>query len=714
MPHPDPSDLSTLRLLELEGAIDGVLCSVAKVSTVKESQKVEARMRKVITAAWQSVANETLISSIRALRKGPYTQKRIGSFLKRFGLKLKDPLTQEQVAFVERRVSEIYRIAKKIGAKEAKFKPVFDLIDKRAVKAINRQQMFWVGDFYSDKLSRRIRGVSEDVLLRQGLAHGEAGDVLHKALRQEFGLVEAAQSPTTFAPNIPARYAGRSELYMRQVTSTAAHQARTFGRLTAYGQGGIRRFRLTNPLDDRTGKVCNQIANQIITVPAATAQMNNILAAKTPKEVKAAAPWLSEKQLLGVLGGAKAGSAEATRRLEAAAAQGDATMIPPFHGLCLLADTPVVTEAGLVPVQKVRIGDRVLTHKGRFRRVVDSFKHQVTGTFMEIVVQSVKIGITSNHPVLEADNESFIPAGKLKPGSWVKAASKPLQDLQYQDVRGSLKSSCAMLFEEMPICCQRALERQKEVSNNRACIAYLLAMWRTICEESQQAYRQQQGTVLQQEMQNRISGSIYCADLYCLWCGLLCVALQNRAADLLFCLPQYFDAHWQKKIRTDKAEAVWQKQPYVCQKSDSEEVDRSAYRAQWYCKGEGSARSRGCQTDRQPWITDAIRAKEILSLVGSYLCPRFLYSGTRSLDRSRGWLEATKEKVPAAFQSVDREFLGCIGLQGYNIGSYPVEYVTRYQVTQLPVFNLEVEDDHTYVAGGVVVHNCRTEMVVVS
>lgn len=330
----DLSSLSTLQLLELETAVDGVLCIVVKASTVKESAKVEAKMRTVITASWQAAADEVLVSSIKLLRKGPYTQKRINTFLKRFGIKLKDPLTKKQIAFVERRVDEIYKIAKKIGAKEAKFKPVFDLIDKRAVKAINRQQVFWVGDFYSDKLSKRIAGVSEDVLLKQGLSHGEAADTLGRALKQELGLVEAAQTPTKFAPQIPARYAGRSELYLRQVASTAAHQARTFGRLTAYRQGGIKRFRLTNPLDDRTGRVCRQMVGQIITVPVATNQMNNILAARTPKEVKAAAPWLTEKQIVGVLGGARAGSVEATRRLETAGAQGDATLIPPFHGEC--------------------------------------------------------------------------------------------------------------------------------------------------------------------------------------------------------------------------------------------------------------------------------------------------------------------------------------------------------------------------------------------
>jgi hypothetical protein len=326
----DLSSLSTLQLLELEGSVDGVLCVVAKVSTVKESAKVEERMRKVITAAWQGVASKTLTSALSTLRKGPYTQKRINAFLAKFGLKLKDPLTREQIIFIEKRVDEIYRIAKRIGAKEAKFKPVFDLVDRRAVRAINKQQVFWVGDFYSDKLSARIQAVSNDVLLNQGLSHGEAAEELGKALRQELGLVEGVTDATKYAPKLPARYAGKSELYLRQVASTAAHQARTFGRLTAYQQGGIKRMRITNPNDDRTGRVCRAMVGQIITVAAGVNQMNQILSAKTPKAVKAVAPWLTGKQVEGIIGGAKVGSPAATRSLESS----DATLIPPYHSLC--------------------------------------------------------------------------------------------------------------------------------------------------------------------------------------------------------------------------------------------------------------------------------------------------------------------------------------------------------------------------------------------
>jgi hypothetical protein len=326
------SSLDTLELLELQGAVDGVLCIVVKVSTVKESKKIEERMRKVITAAWQSVASTTLTSSLSTLRKGPYTQRRINTFLAKFGLKLKAPLTGEQIRFVEKRVDEIYRIAKRIGAKEAKIKPVFDLVDRRAVKAINRQQVFWVGDFYSDKLSTRIRAVSQDVLLERGFSHREAADELGKALKQEFGLVPGGKSK--FAPKVPARYANNSELYLRQVASTAAHQGRTFGRLTAYSESKFKRMQLTNPNDDRTGRVCRAMVGQIITVATGVKQMNRILAAKTPTQVKAAAPWLSGKEVEILVGNNKPGSPAATRRLEAAGAKGDATVIPPFHGQC--------------------------------------------------------------------------------------------------------------------------------------------------------------------------------------------------------------------------------------------------------------------------------------------------------------------------------------------------------------------------------------------
>jgi hypothetical protein len=709
--HPaDLSSLSTLKLLELKGAVDSVLCVVAKVSTVKESQKVEERMRKVITQAWQGVAAKTLTSALSKLRKGPYTQKRINTFLAQFGIKLKDPLTKEQIVFVEKQINEIWKISKKIGAKEAKFKPVFDLVDRRAVRAINKQQVFWIGDFYSDKLSKRIRAVSNDVLLKQGLSHNEAAEVLGKALRQEFGLVEATQTRTKFAPQIPARYAGRSEAYLRQVASTAAHQARSFGRLTAYRQADVKRIRFTNPMDDRTGRICRQMNGQIVTVRAATVQMDAILTAKTPRAVKRVAPWLSGKNIENMLGNAKPGSPKATNTLDHAGIAGDATIIPPFHGECLVAGTPVVTKDGMMPIEKVGIGDLVLTHKGRFKPVVVPMKHQVTGSFMEIVVQSTKIGITPNHPILEADGETFSKASELDSNSWIKTLKEGMQNLQFCNVCGSIKIPCSMLLKEMQISCQRSWETRQE---DTSCISCLCPVWRNLLDTREQTNRSWQGTVLQQSLQIRESVSEDCKMLCSLQCNLSSEPIISKPCHLFSQLSQYVDSYWQEEIRHIQSKDVWKKQPNVWERLKAKEVDQSTNRVQWYNRCERQVGGDSSKADRQLGAEDALRTKEVLSRSRYDVCSRFLHTILGSLDRS-GSSRGTKKKEKTSFvQEKDRPNFDSTWPQSLLLSRSAVEQVSRYQVTKLPVFNLEVEEDHTYVAGGVVMHNCRTEFEIV-
>lgn len=670
-------------------------------------------MRKLITQAWQTTAAKTLTSGLKTLRSGPYTQKRINTFLAKFGLKLSDPLTKEQLVFVEKRVNEIYAIAKRIGAKEAKFKPVFDLVDKRAVQAISRQQVFWVGDFYTDKLSTRIRAVSNDVLLERGFSHSEAAEELGNVLRQEFGLVDAAKGPTKYAPKIPARYAGRSELYLRQVASTAAHQARTFGRLIAYQQGGIKRLRLTNPNDDRTGKICRQMDGQIVTVAAASTQMNNILAAKSPTQVKAAAPWLTSKGVSDVLGGAKPGSPKATRRLETAGLAGDATMIPPFHGECLAADTQVVTARGLVPIQKVKIGDYVLTHKGRLKRVSSVFKHQVTGSFMEIVVQSSKLGITPNHPILDA-GDCFVEANKLETSSRVKTVTQALQILQCCNVCGSIKIPCSILLKGMQSTCkEEEFFRQEARENNTACVSCLCAMWQYLFSEGKQGSSAREREVLHKAMQSKIPGSESQKNLHCLWCNLFSLSVQWGSENVFLWLSKYSHAQREKKIQSFQGEDVRQQESDVCQNSKTSKVDQGANRVQRYNRCQRQTRGNSDQANRQARVEAAIRAKEILFGRGFDLCARSVYSRFGFVDRDRIRLQIEQEAENKAICKSSREFFGYPISQSLLIGSHPVEQIDSHQVTCFPVFNLDVEDDHTYVAGGVVMHNCRTEFVVV-
>jgi hypothetical protein len=91
---------------------------------------------------------------------------------------------------------------------------------------------------------------------------------------------------------------------------------------------------------------------------------------------------------------------------------------------CFSAETLVLTDDGLIPISAVQIGQRVLTHKNRWRRVLSSGQ---TGESETVTVAGTggTLNCTSDHPFLSCD--LYKPASskegrtKLGSASWVRA-----------------------------------------------------------------------------------------------------------------------------------------------------------------------------------------------------------------------------------------------------------------------------------------------------
>src|SRR6267378_7331118 len=55
-------------------------------------------------------------------------------------------------------------------------------------------------------------------------------------------------------------------------------------------------------------------------------------------------------------------------------------------GICLPAGVPISTKGGVIPVEKVGIGELVLTHRGRYRPVSKLYRRPYTGRMYRIRV----------------------------------------------------------------------------------------------------------------------------------------------------------------------------------------------------------------------------------------------------------------------------------------------------------------------------------------
>jgi hypothetical protein len=328
-PNPiDPASLSTGELIDIRRALDTILFApVTKaVDPLKVTARVEEQLAKRYGVAWRAAAGDALAESFGGLIEGEISQARIDAFAARMGVKLSKPLTPRQTKIIGERIRRAYEVSKRVTqVKELKVKPSFGLRDKKAISWMAREQVLWIGDFYSSQLSERIRAVTTDVLLTQGLSNRAAGS----ALARELGVT--AGGKTGFAAHVPARYAGRegTELYFRQLASVASQRARVWSKVEAYSGAGVISYRLTNPNDHRTGQICQQMSGQVFNVSTAVEHIDRTMAAETPDEVKAIQPWVQGDKIAEALGGAAKGSNDATQALQELGA-----ILPPFHPLC--------------------------------------------------------------------------------------------------------------------------------------------------------------------------------------------------------------------------------------------------------------------------------------------------------------------------------------------------------------------------------------------
>lgn len=111
----------------------------------------------------------------------------------------------------------------------------------------------------------------------------------------------------------------KSVPYWRTVANVAASRSYHYGMLKAGSLGGMRGYRLWNPMDARTSAVCKSLYMKEFWLADAVSLVERTAGAESAEEVKHLQPWLSAKQVEGL------SSSELASR---------GVMVPPFHGLC--------------------------------------------------------------------------------------------------------------------------------------------------------------------------------------------------------------------------------------------------------------------------------------------------------------------------------------------------------------------------------------------
>lgn len=104
-------------------------------------------------------------------------------------------------------------------------------------------------------------------------------------------------------------------------------------------------------------------------------------------------------------------------------------------GACAKPGTKIITPYGVSPIEEIKVGDLVLTHKGRFRPVTETMVRHHDGEIVEYKTLGCgeKVSMTPEHPFWTGE-ESWVPINTLE-GHTHLARLQELSGLQHIDIR---------------------------------------------------------------------------------------------------------------------------------------------------------------------------------------------------------------------------------------------------------------------------------------
>jgi hypothetical protein len=177
--------------------------------------------------------------------------------------------------------------------------PKFDLVDKGAVEALAKHQVYWLGYHYDKNLSDRVAAIAQKVMIEDGLPRSEAAKKLQEELTKFFGYKESdpySKEKKTGQLGIPIGWKGNPQDYFGAVVANAATTARVAGTLKTYTELDITHYTVVNGLDERTCPICTDMNGRTFDVQAAAKQVQLTVAADNSEKVRTISPWLTEKE----------------------------------------------------------------------------------------------------------------------------------------------------------------------------------------------------------------------------------------------------------------------------------------------------------------------------------------------------------------------------------------------------------------------------------
>lgn len=321
---------------------DIAVAKALRVPEVAQIARIEKTLREYLNKRWEDQGARAIKRAAGRLKGSrKFTKTDAKRFSKSMSVGMESWATSV-VPKVGSELERVYRLARLAGAKRAlgrikspltydtphipikKADPPevfviarFDLVDREAVDGLKGQQAMWIGRHYDAIVREKIDEASL-LMVEQGVPRKEAGEALarsaHKILR--------ISDPV-------ARYVGTSSQYFEGVVANAVTTARVHGQMRSFAAAEVEEYEITNPLDERTCKVCGHMDGKRFPISDGLKTMEAELDAKKPDDVRAAHPWLSVARMTKI--SPKSGH---TSRRDSAALSRAGFNLPPFHFRC--------------------------------------------------------------------------------------------------------------------------------------------------------------------------------------------------------------------------------------------------------------------------------------------------------------------------------------------------------------------------------------------
>ncbi|MFQ5628628.1 MAG: hypothetical protein ACE5I1_07695 [bacterium] len=238
--------------------------------------KIAAELTDLLLQNWSKATKDAMRNVIRAVKgKEKFTDQQKDNMLVNLRLLLSTRFQNDVAA----PLLEIHTNTYAQGMKDVvKVQPTFQLIDNKAITAIQRHNIFWVGSFWDNQLGGQVAQLGTQVL-EQGLNRDDAGKLFEKTFADRFNIF--------------------GQRYWGGFANHAVTRARELGAVEGYVRAQVEEIVFVAVMDRRTSSICRSMNGRIIKVSEAVELRNKLIDAENPEDVKQIAPWLKPEAVDG-------------------------------------------------------------------------------------------------------------------------------------------------------------------------------------------------------------------------------------------------------------------------------------------------------------------------------------------------------------------------------------------------------------------------------